>query len=241
MVKKGFTFSEMLVTILIIGIVAAIIIPLIPNIMPSQNKVMFKKAYSTLENTVSELINNSMYYPEEQTALDAGGVTVSRGFNYTLNSSGGYYTNNKFCTLFSDLLNTVGSVSCPAYNVAGTGTFTTTDGVVWTLNFPTYSDTTPTPPAYKANEIFPRSSAIYQTKVIVDVNGDGDPGCTVDTGFSTYSLTQCTNHSDCTDEPDQFIFGIRYDGKITVGSSDSGASTDVCAEEILEAPATFTR
>jgi len=45
MKKLGFTLSEIIVTLCIIGVVAAITAPLIENLVPDKNKMMVLKYY----------------------------------------------------------------------------------------------------------------------------------------------------------------------------------------------------
>ncbi len=51
MPKKGFTLAEVLITLAIIGVVAALTIPaVVKNYQQTQLKAQFKKAYSTVQN-----------------------------------------------------------------------------------------------------------------------------------------------------------------------------------------------
>lgn len=52
--KKAFTLSEALVTLAIIGVLAAILIPVVNNVKPDKDKILYKKALYTLTNAVSE-------------------------------------------------------------------------------------------------------------------------------------------------------------------------------------------
>lgn len=244
--KKGFTLSETLITIFVIGVIAAIIIPALTKSMPSNNKVMFKKAYSTLGQTINNLSNDSVHYPSNMTAVNDDNETVSRGFNYTcktLSADGytcaSYYStpSNKFAYLFADQVNIADSVSGSA-GETGTWSFTTSDGVVWTIwisvadstNGSAASGVAQTTNTYQ----FPMSSTLYTTKVMVDINGAKAPNCTADTTGNTYGFNYLNTCSD----PDRFIFGIRYDGKIQVSGS---GSSDAIAKTYLQAPTSFTK
>ena len=61
--KKGFTLSEVMVTLGVLGVLAAILIPAITKVTPSTERVMFKKAHATLEKAVSEMIEDETNYP----------------------------------------------------------------------------------------------------------------------------------------------------------------------------------
>ena len=64
MIKKfGFTLAEILVTLTIIGIVAALIVPAISNLRPDKNKTAYLQVYDTISQTVKSLASNSRLYP----------------------------------------------------------------------------------------------------------------------------------------------------------------------------------
>lgn len=236
--KKGFTLSEVLLTVGVVGVLAAILTPAIVHVSPSSNKVLFKKAYTMFESAIQEMSNDQLHYPPDQTGKTnlTTSPIVSRGFNYTsVISSGDGAMNmpsdstvNKFCYLLADKLDAVEVINdktCPIS--PGKGQFTTSEGITWTIIPGT----------------FPMNPPDFSTKVIMDVNGGILPNCTADLGYnsiSTYTLTQCsgcpTTSADVTAavnlnkvsgcNPDIFIFGVRYDGKIQIGSGYNGDSSD---------------
>lgn len=228
---KGFTLAEFMVVLGILGILAAFLVPAIFQTAPDNNKVMFKKAYYTLEQAISKMINDDNSYS-----------SVTRGFNYT-NATTLSGTTNKFCYYLADELNIVEAATCPANNASPVtnGYFTTTDGVAWTIFYPTNgNDTT----GYDTQ--FPMSlvpaTTLYATKIIVDVNGiSKGTNCSTDSAAASYkfgagegtALTLCPVTTDCSSKPDRFIIGVRYDGKLQIGSDNS---TDACATSILEEP-----
>ena len=62
MIKKGFTLQELLISLAIVGIVAAIAAPAITALMPDKKKAMYMKAYNTLTNVTNEIINDPSLY-----------------------------------------------------------------------------------------------------------------------------------------------------------------------------------
>ena len=205
MFKKGFTLSEVIVTLGVLGVLAAILIPMVMKITPDNNRVMFRKANSVLQQAVNEIINNGTNYPSDElgTTTDTF-ASVSRGFNYTTTTGTIVPAgNNKFCFLLADELNTIGTVSCPDPTNGGTGTFATADGVYWKIIIPAV-----------ASE-FPLNAASYTTRVVVDVNGTAKgPNCG---GATTTNIaTACSSGTTA----DMYEIGIRYDGKINVISTD---------------------
>lgn len=238
---KAFTLAETLIAMVMVGILAAMVTPVIIGLTPSTNKVMFKKAYSTLESAVSNMINDSTNYPQGITGLDSSTTnTVVAGFNNEVTTTN---TKSKFCYFLFDQLNTISgdSTSCPAIASSGTSSaVATSDGIIWYVYVP-YADTTTFSTTYSASDSFPRNSTLYSTKVIVDVNGTTGPNCTADTYGATapfaygYSAT-CTN-------PDRFIIGVRYDGKLQIGCTTAtgntcSTATDSIAVSILSNPTT---
>lgn len=200
-IKKGFTLSEVMITLGVLGVLAAILVPVITNSAPDRKKVMFKKAYSTLEKTVSELINDDVDYPSSAKGL-IGSISVEQGFNYTAQTGTIPASVNKFCYLLSQELNTVGTVKCgTSDNPMG---FTTTDGITWSTRYANSSDN------------FPLSlTSTNDAVVFIDVNGSEGPNC----GGSddTYKTSVCGSNVVA----DQYEVGIRFDGKLYVDSLGS--------------------
>lgn len=222
MVRKGFTLSEVMVTMVILGILAAFLIPAIIKASPDTKKIMFKKAYYTLEQAVNKMVNDDISYP---TVIDTG-TGLERGFNFTDARANG--SENKFCYYLRDQLNTAqGSTeSCPD-NVddagIGVGTFTTTDGVIWNVYIPA-ADTAPLVQ-------FPINPPSYAVTITVDVNGSKAPNCSF-TGI-TYPLVPahpevpaCAVGTD----PDTFRIGIRYDGKLSIIPVEDTAAASILAD-----------
>lgn len=234
--KFGFTLSEVLISLTIIAVVGAVLIPSVTSMVPDKNKVMLKKAYAVLEQAIHDLINDDVNYPYAKT-YTVGSVLYHRGFNYVDATSNGSI--NKFCYLLSDSLNTVGAVTCPDTNtkpLISNTSFTTSDGVLWRINVTAFfgmDDTDKTIPDNVTIQ-FPldaSSGTSYDTKVIIDTNGSAGSNCSDDANAAAYGLTSCAGGK----VPDTFIFGIRYDGNIQIGSS-STAGTDAYLEGVLKAP-----
>lgn len=132
---KGFTLAEVLVTVGIIGIVAAITLPLINRFSPDATKVQYLKTYDMLVKTMNKIANNKIYYPE----------TVSDGYNYsyieyplvntskiTINKKEITAGTNKIARVFSDYTG-LACTGCENNNYSssypGTPMFTTKDNV----------------------------------------------------------------------------------------------------------------
>jgi prepilin-type N-terminal cleavage/methylation domain-containing protein len=204
--KKGFTLSETLITLGILAVIAAFLIPSLMNSTPDQSRVMFKKAYSSIESNVSNIINDATNYPEDLTCTLPSGTKVDCGFSKDNVGAGTTVPagQDKFCYLLADQMNVTGTSTCTA---GSNGNFRTSDGISWVIT----------------TNAFPIDQTIYDRKIIVDVNGAKKPNCTDDTTGGTYGLSVCGTASDQR-MADIFIVGVRYDGKLQVGATDAHAS-----------------
>lgn len=222
--NKAFTLTELLVALGVIGVLCAILLPIIFNIMPSQNTIMAKRAYYIVQSVVSDLINDEACYPDLTSASDSEQrVGFDDGFGYancsrwggndntqTLNSEGN--ANLKFVTLFVDKLDLNGSVTPSATG----STFTTKDGIQWSIHNMGY--------ATKNNR---NASAI----ITVDVNGRNSPNCdqAAGSGGTSYSST-ISGYETCTGRVkgfDRFSMAVFADGRITIYNRDIWAMNAV--------------
>lgn len=124
MTKKGFTLEEILIATVLVGVLAVLMMSAIKKVTPDKTKTMFKKAYSIVERTVAELVNDETLYPYDSSRvgfLNTDSVTMPNGAT----ASG----NTKMCTLFVSKVNTMDTVT----NNATLCSFTTTDGITWSF------------------------------------------------------------------------------------------------------------
>lgn len=254
--KNGFTMAEVVIALMIVGAMMVILFPIIRDNSPDQDKIMFRKAFNALSQAVSNMQFDDNNYPESATNPTSDtGQTVPRGFN---NQPGTFTAGTKFCTLLADQLNTIGAVTCGSTvtcnTVASTGwgSFTTSDGVVWRTMEGAGTACNRTCTDSDCTVVFPlnRSNHAYQSKVFVDVDGPSrGPNCSTDSNAATLGLTRCSWYNTCTaglpnpkgTTPDNYIIGVRFDGNLHLGSSDSGAETDICGSNILSDPTTNTQ
>lgn len=237
--RKAFTLSEVMVALGVLGVLAAITVPVIINTRPDNNKIMFKKAYLTASKVVTEMINDEANYPADSVWTDTLGVTheckidgvgdfVQCGFNNERATTNGSV--EKFCYFFAEQLNTLGPVTCPESTADVAVKFaTTSDGITWYIGrfgSPAFPITT---------------TGSYMTGIAIDVNGpDKGPNCSKDLGVSTEALagTDLSDYVQCEENvvPDLFIITINYAGKIKVGSQCLEEYCDPYAEAILSNP-----
>jgi prepilin-type N-terminal cleavage/methylation domain-containing protein len=134
--KKAFTLAEVLTTLAIIGVISAVLIPALFTSLPNNNKYLYKSAYKTVEEVVSELINDSSLYS-----------VAADGFKNTTDV--GYFCNN-----FTSKINLIGTTNCSASTTPSAGasgsssvvSFTTTNGMRW---WGFYNDFNKTYPEYE--------------------------------------------------------------------------------------------
>lgn len=199
MFKKGFTLQELLITMAIIGVVAAITAPAIMNIVPDKNKSLYIKAYNTLTTLTDEILSDPALYwasgynnagEAEQTGLYSDLQPEIAPYNNDENCSGV----NKFPAILSHHLNLASDVTVTGNNTRnGTVTFTTNDGILWEFNTEEIN----------SNETI--QGLAYKTTVTLDMDGAGNGD----------------NHifDDDHTTPDQFILVIDNDGGITAGDA----------------------
>jgi len=108
--KKGFSFGEMLTTMIVMGVLIAITIPIIITSASSNHKPLYKAGFKKVEEVVTELINDVAIYPS------------------------GEFVNNTFCSNFFVKVNTIGTTSCANTFTAvipNTPNAVTTNGMKW--------------------------------------------------------------------------------------------------------------
>lgn len=111
--KKGFTFAELMISLVVIAVITAILYPTIAELAPNNNKHLFKSAYKTLEMVISEVVNDPNASPN------------------------GIIGEQELCINIASKLNTKGAtpdkVLCAkAYPVdAANPSFVTTNGMRW--------------------------------------------------------------------------------------------------------------
>ncbi len=127
--KKAFTLSEALVTLAILGVLAAILIPVINNVRPDKDRLTYKKALYTLQSAVSNAMDSTEYSMAANSAAYWGDEMVHdedfcTAIAESLNISGGYICSADKISAKCGSPNT--SYSCP--------NFITTDGIrYWSL------------------------------------------------------------------------------------------------------------
>ena len=105
---KGFTLTELMVALAVIGILVAVVTPAIMKTRPNKNKMMVKKTFYSVEQIVSSLINDEGLYtpPDNDECVDSS--TCRYGFANTDKATyegEDYEGNYKFAALLKEYLN----------------------------------------------------------------------------------------------------------------------------------------
>lgn len=229
---RGFTLTELMVALTVIGILVAVVTPAIMKTRPNKNKMLVKKTFYQTEQVISTLINDEVLYPDTRDVCrlgnedEANGVKCAWGFDYTLpvTYEGAKYTGGyKFAALFKEQLNVSKNVesskvaSATPDNGAFYPVFFTTDGVKWdltkTVDAWKRSGTTDVKD-YKVGTFEDNLDATKKAKlagigtILVDVNGDEKPD------------KKCTaSNIDC----DQYEIQILANGKLRINPEHTRA------------------
>lgn len=135
MLKKGFTLQELLITMGIVGIISALVIPGIVNMMPDKNKTMYMKVYNTLVNETADIISDSsLFWDTEFNGSEYeifGLASDARPQIAPYSSDNHCQGGTKFPAILSHRLNLKGDATYPS---AVTANFTTNDGIYWSFD-----------------------------------------------------------------------------------------------------------
>ena len=201
--KSGFTLAELMIVLAILGIVAAVLTPIVFNAAPDENRLKFKKAYYTLQRTTDAVLNSDTY-PEGD---------MSKASNAA----------KTFCYAFSDMLNTMYD------NCEGSGALSANSGNAFVYNPSNASSSLDTLDSYctSANVSDPMAAGgssnlpkfITQDGIFwwgFDYGFDPDDA-TYTSGIRTDYAVVCVDVDGAGGES-AFAFGIRNDGKVIVGN-----------------------
>lgn len=150
--NKGYTLAETLLTILIIGILAAVTLPILQKSMGNKLETMRIKTMYIIEQTVAQMLDDDTMYPQSNMESSIGLANT----NAVKINGITYQGNTKFCELFASRITKAphSAVNCKVNEK----TFTSADGVDWYL---------------------PVSNFATKQMIKFDVNGaDEDPNCT---------------------------------------------------------------
>ena len=138
--KKAFTLSEALITLAIIGVLAAILIPVIDSARPDKDKITYKKAMYSMQGAISNAMDSTVYSVAANSAAYWKDDMVGT---------------NAFCESLAEELNTAGAVNCTSTSSYESPNFITTDGIrFWGLEGKTWDQNCNSSGDCKERDIF---------------------------------------------------------------------------------------
>ena len=126
--KKGFTLSELLIALGIVGVIGAITIPSIHRILPDKDKGVVLKTYKTLNTINNDIFGNPGLYMFSDNCPRFILQCTEPPADGTHSA---VVPLNKYPVLLAENLTLAGS--SPTFT-NGKGSFNTSDGVTWTIN-----------------------------------------------------------------------------------------------------------
>lgn len=217
---KAFTLAEMLLVLIIIGVIAALMVSTV-GFKTDRSKGLFKKAYSSTERTVVELVNDEMLYPydfnnfgfEEKSNVCVPGTGNGKGLCTNSDPCTDKATCKKpdveklkkFCFLFANSLN----LSEGMEEEGGKCSFTSTDGVYW--------------------EIKEETSVVNGFLIYIDTNGE-KKGPNMPDGVENVP----DDKAGATPNRDRFYMYVRNDGKMQLPKDDNMAKKYLKSSDLNE-------
>ena len=228
-IQKGFTMAEILITLAIIGVVAAIALPAVTSLMPDKNKIMYLKAYDSLASTVKDLAYNTTYFSpvfslDNYTTFDISKTTLANysdvefenDSNYDLDvtiKDSGNEANDKLCLALSKTFNILGEEACSETEFPDKPSFTTQNGMKWWITTPwsviRYSENLSCPADMVAKMELEEGATCSSTEVLYYslVYVDIDPA---------KNSTNCIVTDEACEKrvPDRFLFKVFAGGNV---------------------------
>lgn len=129
--KRGFTLAELLVSLGIIGVIAAMTIPMLAHIRPNDTKIKYMRVYNAINEITQAALDNSELYRSVLVGVEESCV----GLNCTARpniqpykSMSGWNDNAKYAIILAQNLNVDDSLSSFG---SSSSTFYTNDGAKW--------------------------------------------------------------------------------------------------------------
>lgn len=188
MKNNGYTLAEILVCIGIIGVLAAICIPLVNKYKPDPIKAMYISNYNAILTALREISSNETIYPPRNDGenIDYRKIPLFNTVKINLTKDEAFGGNSaKLCELLAKSMNAVGEINCPS-------------------SYSSYSDS-----EFKPSFVIPNGTqyfvtsdiadSSYQTDIYFDVNGKNGNNCL---------------YSDNCKKPDRFKVMVNVEGLV---------------------------
>lgn len=118
--KKGFTLPEVMLVLSIIGVLMAIMIPILDNTKPDETTLKYRKTFFAIEQGVRNILNDVKLYESGDLRYASGTPTATETtividdvtyINDTAGDDDG--SGRRLCYNLANTLNTIGTVRCP--------------------------------------------------------------------------------------------------------------------------------
>jgi len=208
---SGFTLTELMIALAVLGILFALVTPILADRQPNKNKMLVKKAYYATSDIINELVNDISLYPDLDGVCPDNNATGYVGFDcYASGVAKLPYQFSKKLNLSSGVPASQSSMDTSTYKKSTSAEccgvssscyyLNTNDNVAWTIST-SYSLTKGNPDGY--------------ILLGVDINGDAAPNC--------YQGSTATGCSSMTSDFDQFRIKLYADGRLKINESDTWA------------------
>lgn len=203
MKKLGFTLSELLAALAIIGVVSAITTPMVSGILPDKNKVNVLRVYKLVNDLNRDMLsNNGLYFQSGEVDEDGDPINQCIGIacqeqpvDPNFSDLAGANGDSKYAILLSRHLEMVPPHE-GVYGLRGQFfMFETVDGILWGVRGPRVNND----PGNAGSESNPLDHS-YQLMVDFD-RKPNSPNCSFD-------------EARC-DKPDRFLFEVNTRGYLT--------------------------
>ena len=116
--KKGFTIAETVITMAVLGVIAAVVLPTMQKSQPNKDIVMYNKALLSIQSAIGPVVERTYEYAMQD--------NVS---NYKANLFLANLSGARVCTEIANNLNTKGEINCNTDGTFDSPAFVTTDGL----------------------------------------------------------------------------------------------------------------
>ena len=131
--KTGITFAELMISLVVISVVAAILYPTIAQFTPNANKPLFKAAYNTLSVILAEITNTSAQGQIDTSTLNENATDEEGNFIVDEDGDAVIKSYNRFCMNFCEIANVVqeGDAASDCKTYCADNILTTSNGMRW--------------------------------------------------------------------------------------------------------------
>ena len=191
MKQKGYTLAEVLICVGIVGVLAAILLPLANKYRPDSTKALYVKTFNAVTDTVRSMASNQALYPINDGSTNYSYLKAPLFNTSAVTIAGKSYGGNaaKFCQLFALNFATTGDASCSTSKV------TYSDST--TFNSPSFTMANGMQFVIGTELTMPTK---YQSDIYFDINGKEGNNC-------LYNAEKCKN-------PDRFKLIVSGDGHV---------------------------